>query len=189
LADLKEEGATASALTSLVAFVGPSFLNDIVLEYKGDLNTVFLVDNKGYVFAHPNEELIGQSIADHPVVQNIESGRETGSGQFELKTGEEIIANYNPIPGTNLYIVVTTPEKEAFVAARALLITVLTFGIGFLIIGMVLSFALASRITKPLNELKEVANQIGAGDFKVEVNVKSNDEVGELAGHDEKIIT
>lgn len=181
LADLKEEGATASALTSLVAFVGPSFLNDIVLEYKGDLNTVFLVDNKGYVFAHPNEELIGQSIADHPVVQNIESGRETGSGQFELKTGEEIIANYNPIPGTNLYIVVTTPEKEAFVAARALLITVLTFGIGFLIIGMVLSFALASRITKPLNELKEVANQIGAGDFKVEVNVKSNDEVGELA--------
>ncbi len=181
LADLKEEGGKSSALTSLVGFVGPSFLNDIVMEYKGDLNTVFLVDNKGYVFAHPDEDLIGQSLTGHPVVRDIDSGRETGSGQFKTQDGEEIIANYGPIPGTNLYIVVTTPEKEAFVAARALLITVLTFGIGFLIIGSVLSFALASRITKPLNELKDVANQIGSGDFNAEVNVKSNDEVGELA--------
>jgi two-component system NtrC family sensor kinase len=152
-----------------------------VMEYKGDLNTVFLVDNKGYIFAHPNEELIGQSLADHPVVRDIEGGRETGSGQFEMKDGEDIIANYGPIEGTNLYIVVTTPEKQAFIAARDLLITVLTFGIGFLIIGSVLSFALASRITKPLNELKDITSQIGSGDFKVEVNVKSNDEVGELA--------
>lgn len=181
LADLKEEGGKGSELTSLVAFLRPNFLNDIVLEYKGDLNTVFLVDNKGYIFAHPNEELIGQSLADHPVVKDIESGRETGSGQFAMKDGEDIIANYGPINGTNLYIVVTTPEKQAFVAARDLLITVLTFGIGFLIIGSVLSFALASRITKPLNELKDIASQIGSGDFKVEVNVKSNDEVGELA--------
>lgn len=181
LADLREEGGKSSELTSLVAFLPPTFLNDIVLEYKGDLNTVFLVDNKGYIFAHPNEELIGHSLGDHPVIKDIEGGRETGSGQFEMKDGEDIIANYAPIQGTNLYIVVTTPEKQAFVAARDLLITVLTFGIGFLIIGSVLAFALASKITKPLNELKDIANQIGAGDFKVDVSVTSNDEVGELA--------
>jgi signal transduction histidine kinase len=187
LADLKEEGGKASQLTSLVAFVRPTFLNDIVLEYKGDLNTVFLIDNKGYVFAHPNEELIGYTLSNHPVVKEIESGRESGSGQFEVKGGDAIIANYAPVAGTNLYIVVTTPEKQAFLAARDLLITVLTFGIGFLIIGSVLSFALASRITKPIQELKDITDQIGAGDFKVEVNVKSTDEVGELAGNIDKM--
>lgn len=187
LADLREAGSNGSVLTGIVAFLRPSFLNDIVLEYKGDLNTVFLVDNKGYIFAHPNEEMIGQSFADHPVVAAIESGRETGSGQFEMKDGEAIIASYGPVEGTNLYIVVTTPEKQAFLAARSLLITVLTFGIGFLIIGSVFSFALASRITKPLNELKDITNQIGSGDFKVEINVKSNDEVGELAVNIDKM--
>ncbi|MES2768006.1 MAG: ATP-binding protein [Bdellovibrionota bacterium] len=187
LADLKEEGSKGSELTSLVAFMRPTFLNDIVLEYKGDLNTVFLVDHKGYIFAHPNEELIGQSLTDHPVIRDIEGGRDTGSGQFEMKDGEDIIANYGPIAGTNLYIVVTTPEKQAFVAARDLLITVLTFGIGFLIIGSVLSFALASRITKPLNELKDITSLIGSGDFKVPVNVKSNDEVGALAANIDKM--
>jgi signal transduction histidine kinase len=97
------------------------------------------------------------------------------------KNKQEIIANYNLIAGTNLYMVVTTPQKQAFMAARDLIITVLTFGAGFLIIGLVLTFTLASRITKPLSELKEVASQIGGGDFKVEVHVKSNDEVGQLA--------
>lgn len=189
LADLKEEGGKGSQLTSLVAFVRPTFLNDIVLEYKGDLNTVFLVDNKGYVFAHPNEELIGTSLNNHPVAQEIANGRESGSGQFDVKGSDDIIANYGPIEGTNLYIVVTTPEKQAFMAARDLLITVLTFGIGFLIIGSVLSFALASRITKPLQELKDITNQIGAGDFKVEVNIRSNDEVGELAINIDKMRT
>lgn len=187
LADLREEGGKNSDLTSLVAFVRPTFLNDIVMEYKGDLNSVFLVDNKGYIFAHPNEELIGQSLTDHPVIEEIESGRESGSGQFEMKDGEKLIASYGPIEGTNLYIVVTTPEKQAFVAARDLLITVLTFGIGFLIIGSVLSFALASKITKPLKELNEITSQIGSGDFKVEVNVKSNDEVGDLATNIDKM--
>ena len=181
LADLKEDGAKSTRLTSLVALLKPTFLNDIVLEYKGDLNTVFLVDNRGYVFAFPDEEFIGTSMTDHPVIADILGGRNSGSGQYKMKNGEDIIANYASIPGSNLYIVVTTPEKQAFMSARDLLIAVLTFGIGFFIIGSVLSFALASRITKPLNKLKDITSQIGAGDFKVPVDVVSNDEVGELA--------
>ncbi len=187
LADLREAGSKGSQLSSIVAFVRPSFLNDIVLQYKGDLNSVFIVDGNGYVFAHPNEEVIGESLSDHPIIKDISTGKETGSGEYKLKDGHVIIANYSPVAGTNLYVVVTTPREQAFIAARDLLITVLTFGIGFLIIGSVLSFALASKITKPLNELKEITTQIGEGDFKVEVSVKSNDEVGELAADIDKM--
>lgn len=181
LADIHAEGESKKQLSSIVGFLSPDFLRDVIMDYKGDLSSVFLVDNKGYIYAHPHEELIGQSIAEHPVIQEIIQGRETGSGLYSTKDREDIIGNYNLIPGTNLYMVVTTPQKQAFAAARDLLITVLTFGFGFLVIGSVLTYMLASKITKPLQELKDIAVQIGGGDFRADVNVKANDEVGDLA--------
>ncbi len=54
------------------------------------------------------------------------------------------------------------------------------FGV-FLIFGVVITWMIAERITKPIYELTQGAREIVKGNFNSEVKVRSNDELGELA--------
>jgi signal transduction histidine kinase len=157
-------------------------LQDIVADYKGDLNTVFLVSKNGNLFAHPDESNLGADFDANPVVQDIaRNARTNGTGIYNPKKENEMLASFTVVPNSNVYVVATTPMKEAFQAANDLMLMVIIFGSGFLFIGLSLAFFAANRITQPLNKLRFSAAQIGQGDFSKEVDVDSNDEVGELA--------
>ena len=54
------------------------------------------------------------------------------------------------------------------------------FGI-FLIFGVVATLILANQITKPIKSLAQGARELGKGNLDVTVNIKSKDEIGELA--------
>lgn len=56
----------------------------------------------------------------------------------------------------------------------------LAFIIGTIII-FIVSILLSSKITKPLQQLKESAIQIAGGKFQNKININSSDEIGELA--------
>lgn len=53
-------------------------------------------------------------------------------------------------------------------------------GLGILLT-TIFAFFLSTRITRPLLQMKEAADQIAKGDFKIRVNIRSNDEIGELS--------
>ncbi|HLD29338.1 MAG TPA: ATP-binding protein [bacterium] len=53
-------------------------------------------------------------------------------------------------------------------------------GLAF-VIGFIGSFLVASSIASPIERLSRGARQLGAGDWKVRVDIRSNDELGELA--------
>jgi methyl-accepting chemotaxis protein len=59
-----------------------------------------------------------------------------------------------------------------------------------LILGVVIAFTTAKSITEPLNNLMKVAQQIGSeGDLDHEIDIKRNDEIGELARTFAKMVT
>lgn len=167
----------------LVGLVKPEIFSDLVENYKAALNTAFLVDATGFVYAHPEESLLGQSLNKNSVVAEIRSkNKPAGAGDsFTDSKGVAIAAGYEKVSGTNLYAVITTPREEAFRAANELFKTLIVIGGGVLLIGLVLSFLFAQLITSPLKKLKAVASEIGNGNFDVPVEVKSKDEVGDLA--------
>lgn len=167
----------------LVGLVQPQIFADVVAGYKAALNTAFLVDNTGFVYAHPEENLLGTSLVGNTIVKEIKAkAKPAGAGDsYKDKKGIEIAGGYEKIGSTNLYAVISTPREEAFRAANELFKTLVVIGGGILLIGMVLSFVFAQLITSPLKKLKKVAAEIGDGNFSVPVSVSSRDEVGDLA--------
>jgi methyl-accepting chemotaxis protein len=58
--------------------------------------------------------------------------------------------------------------------------TMLGLGVVMLLIGGPFAFFISRAITKPLNEAVRVANALATGDLRIDVVVKSRDEIGEL---------
>lgn len=168
----------------LIGLVDSNLFAAVVNNYKASLNTAFLVDASGFVYAHPNDRLLGQSMLQNQVVKEIQQkAKPAGAGDsYTNEDGDAVAAGYEKIANTNLYAVITTPRNEAFRAADELFKTLIVIGVGVLVAGLALSLIFTRLITKPLKDLKSVAAEIGAGNFEVPVAVKSRDEVGELAG-------
>lgn len=53
--------------------------------------------------------------------------------------------------------------------------------IGILLLGWLLAWYLGNRLTKPIKELTQIAESMAKGNYRQEINVKSNDEIGVLA--------
>ncbi len=62
-----------------------------------------------------------------------------------------------------------------------LIMLLVSFAAGILVI-LIVSILLSLRITRPIKELKQSAIKIAGGDFGYKIDIKSSDEVGELAG-------
>lgn len=190
LADLTQAQAQDASVTGsaqgekviLVGVMSNTAFEDIVRDYKGTLTEVAVLDQRGFVYAHPRPQLMGSNLEAHPMVEDYRRSRRDASvGEFVDPDGAAIIGSYQKVKNTNLYVTSSTPMDEAFRAARDLTRQVVVFGLGFVILGLVMAIIFASRITTPIAKLQEIASKIGAGDFTVPVDVKSSDEVGDLA--------
>lgn len=64
---------------------------------------------------------------------------------------------------------------------HALLLDSIMIGVVFLVIGSVIAYLIAARVTKPLNRLTEGVNALGRGGECREIAVETGDEIGNLA--------
>ncbi len=169
--------------TKIIALLDATIFSDFLSEYKTTLNLVYITDQKGVVFAHPFLNEIGKSYAGNSLVKDVVgNARKQGTGDNYLDSNQqEIVASFEKVPLTNFLIYTTTPKAEAFRAADELWRSLLIIALGVILVGVVISFLFAKFITNPLDRLKLLAEKIGKGDFKVDVNVRSKDEVGDLA--------
>jgi methyl-accepting chemotaxis protein len=105
------------------------------------------------------------------------------SAEYVEKTLQEVADGVDD----NLDRLVQIKEKDAEEAAasstqlyeesRDLMIM---FAVSGVLIGIVLGFFISRAITKPLNEAVSVANQLAEGDLSASIEVKSQDETGQL---------
>ncbi|HEY4902462.1 MAG TPA: methyl-accepting chemotaxis protein [Candidatus Sulfotelmatobacter sp.] len=81
-------------------------------------------------------------------------------------------------------------RKSDETAATATIIVSLLSTIVALIVGVVIAYRTAKSITKPLSDLMHVARQIGnTGDLEHSIDLKRDDEIGELARSFAKMVT
>ncbi len=114
-------------------------------------------------------------------IQEAVQGR-SGSGITVDYRGEEVIAAWQYIPSLNWGMVAKIDTKEAFAPAvdlrnQTFLITALSF-----LIILLLSHYLSRSISGPLVALRNITLEVKQGDLTKRAQVKSNDEVGQLAG-------
>lgn len=94
--------------------------------------------------------------------------------------GEEYLAAYAPVPGTDWVVVSHAPTATAYAVGDAVA-TDLFLQIGAAVIGMVaLGLTIGRTTVRSLADLKAKANRLEGGDLNVEVDSDRSDEIGQL---------
>ena len=158
-------------------------INDVMSQYKiGNKGYVFLLTGDGVVIYHPQEELAQKNIKDENVSQNLIDAVNAGTEQF-LKyrvNGSTKYGVLEPVGETGYLVVSNMPMKEYYallVGMVAALIVVFVIGILMIVISIKKS---AEKLSKPIMELNHTAQQLAAGDLDVQLEITSEDEIGEL---------
>ncbi|MFH0845775.1 MAG: diguanylate cyclase, partial [Pseudomonadota bacterium] len=120
-------------------------------------------------------------------------GKKVGSGKQQRGGGEEIYVfgqepGYRDFNGNGWTLIVHVPTKVALAPAfqfRDKIVIVLSaVGIGALL----MIFLFSKTVTEPLKKLSKASVEIGKGNLDVEVNIRSKDEIGQLAASFNKMV-
>lgn len=90
-----------------------------------------------------------------------------------------------PLPGRNNELLgiffVGSSRRELVLLTREILKTAVAVAAAALFVGLLASLWIAKRITKPVEELAEGAREVATGRWDTRIEVRGNDEVGQLA--------
>lgn len=140
-----------------------------------------LVDKNGIAIYHTNPALIGRSVLLEPAVQLALTG-ETGAVRVQDMEGEEMLASYAPIPGTECFVVEQESWGEVGAAAMGygrwlVLILVLALVVPAVIVRTALTL-----ITRPIKRLTEASEAMSRGEMHQIVDMPAAQELSDLAG-------
>ncbi|MCC6278039.1 MAG: HAMP domain-containing protein [Oligoflexia bacterium] len=172
-----------SLVSAWIVGILPSNAFDSVLnDFSTGLNTGFIADDQGIVIAHSDVSQRGQNFKTHSMVSDaLQRTRVAGAGDYKAPNEEAVVGSFEWIQKSNLFVAVTTPRNKAFEAANVLMRNISYIGLVILLVAIGTAVLLSNYMTGPLQRLKQIAAEIGAGNFNVAVDVKTNDEIGELA--------
>lgn len=148
-----------------------------VIAAEHDIDYIFVTDKNGYLFAHTFKNGSPPDILRwNPILNGAVSIQllDTEKG-FIRDIGLKVFGGMNP----ELHIGIK--EERITQALRRIRNIVITSTIIITLIGSVLSCSLSGLITKPLHKLMNFTHTLSKGEFGKRIDIKSGDEVGELA--------
>ena len=153
-------------------------------EGKGDV-TAFLVDKDGAVLAHsePAVDVMRPNFAYLPIVQDFAKGPVRLVRSYvdpKSASREKLLGTVAPA-AQNVGVVVQKPESRAFVSVSKMTQATLQWGAIALLLAIVAAILFASGIARPIRMLAERTREIAGGNYKQRVDLKTHNEIGELA--------
>lgn len=184
-------------VTGVIVAVGDAdFLSLIVEDITfGEQGYAYMIDEMGTVVAHRNRDMIRDFFNPVTLVENDPSlltvanqfnemlSTEAGVGSYTFNN-ENMYVGYNAIGDTGWRLVVTADEQEVLASVDELQWTTLIMTGLAILVAIILTYIVGSRISKPILSVSESAKKIGALDLREDVDqslLKTKDEVGQLA--------
>lgn len=167
-----------------VAEIDLRFLND----YFGDSQVgrtafAYVVDARGRVLASSSKgPEVGKDLAALPQVAAVLSsnGRPIASGKDV--DGNAVLTTAISAPNLGWHVFYEQPRSQALSPIRDQLVRIaLLIALG-LVVAIIAGTILARRMLVPITALRTGARRLGAGDFGHRIEVKTSDELEELAG-------
>ena len=75
-----------------------------------------------------------------------------------------------------------SPQRELVVLRRQILKTAAIVALAAILMGLLVSWWVSKRITRPVEELANGARDVASGRWETQIDVKGSDEIGQLAG-------
>jgi two-component system sensor histidine kinase YesM len=145
----------------------------------GKTGTIFVTDGKGRILSHADPELLGRPLSGDPLYASAIASQRDGYRRVKSAGVDLLVASHRSAL-QNLVFVSSVPFAELTIDAdRAglLLLAALFVALG---LGAWATWLVALRITGPIHTLIATMREVEEGDLEVEVDVRSNSELGSL---------
>lgn len=149
----------------------------------GEQGSTYVVDQEGFLIAHPNDK----NILLGPFVDWVIAGKE-GSLEFEDLRGQKYLVAHKPIHKLKWGVIVQVPLEEALKPLREISQTGIKWSIIASIMAFILSLFLTRRLTSPIKQLSVEMDRVSQGNLDVQIEPSTKDEVGELTQSFNKMV-
>lgn len=157
-------------------------------QHVGSSGFAYVVDAKGTLVAGPRGRFApGADLAQRPAVASLLAtlSHRPDPELFRVGnfgTGEErVVGAYAGVPGPGWAVVSEQPLDAAYTQVRSMQRRILVGFLAALAVALVLALLFSRGLTRPLKRFVASALDIAKGRFGSQVELKSNNELGELA--------
>ena len=172
------------------AEVNLKFIWDVVSQIRiGKSGYAYVVDAGGHLIAHPDISLVLKKtdLSALPQIQAARAAAPTVDGWDEgmIATsldGRKALVAHTAIAPLGWLVVVEQPLIEAFAPLRGSILRTLLLMLLGVLVSVAASFVLARKMTHPIQALHAGAARIGAGDLAYQLDIRTRDELEDLAG-------
>jgi class 3 adenylate cyclase/HAMP domain-containing protein len=167
-----------------VAEVDLGFLTDFLGDAQvGKVAYAYVVDQRGQVLASSARgPEVAKDLSKLPQVAALiaPATRELASGSDA--DGRSVLAASTAVPKLGWFVLYEQPTAQALAPIRDQLVRIaLLIGLG-LVVAILAGTLLARRMLIPITALRAGARRLGGGDFSHRIDVRTKDELQELAG-------
>jgi signal transduction histidine kinase len=170
-----------------VAEVNLKFIWEVVSQIKvGKKGQAFVIDSRGRLIAHPDISLVLRN-TDMFRLDYVKAAREeAGPARQGVEIvndilGREVLTAHAPIPPLRWQMFVELPIDEAYAPLYESIKRSAWLLAGGLALAFLAGLLLARKMIIPIQQLREGAAQIGAGNLEQRISIKTGDELEALA--------
>ncbi len=159
-------------------------LNNMIANQKLGKDGYYILTSKdNVVIGHKDESMLLKNLDETGLSSNILSA--IANKNYEklayTNNGTKAYGGYSLIENTDWNLISFLPEKEFNANINFIYMILLAIFAAAIVLIFIAILFISNIITSPLKKLSIVTEQLADGNLDVEINVKSNDEVGVLA--------
>jgi signal transduction histidine kinase len=177
--------SVAKEKTVIIAKISLIEMWNIISETKiGFQGYVFIVDTTGRLIAHPEPArvLAHTDFSNLAIVNDFINKKKIRNWRiYNDESGVKVVSVYASIPKLKWAVVTQIPTNEVFSPINKMIFQTVILSLCFVVIFSILGFRLVNNLLNPLNKLRQAVNYISKGKFDIKIDIKSGDEIEELA--------
>ena len=174
-----------------VNMLAKDFFSKMYSDVENTDGQIYIIDKNNEVYTNDSSNLIKEeNLNKQYLKQEFIKNMSVGNKSFILKNNNRhILVTYKKIDALNCYMLSvysidkmiqnTSEIRNAFLLGTIVLITILS----------IVTYFITSMILKRLYIIIQSMKKIQQGNFNIEIPVRSNDEIGELAHHFRKMLS
>jgi len=153
------------------------------LSSEGGKYINYMVNDKGKILAHPDTKDIDKKINKLAIFEDFFENdvQRERTIEYSDEDGKKVIGSIFKIKRSNIGIVSKVLAADAYNEAEKLRIILIATSIIVFLVSLVIALFFAKTLIDPLVNLSKITGEIARGNFLVNINVDSKDEIGNLA--------
>ncbi len=150
----------------------------------GRHGSAFMVDRTGRVIAHQDQRKVREK-ADLTNLEIVGSyvlaGRTGGTIPFLEENKEEMLGAYDLIENVGWGVVIEEPKADAYLSLMEMRRQTVIWVILVALASLFLAVVSSHRISRPIRVFADRSLSVASGDFRQSIEIKSRNEIGQLA--------